>query len=288
MENALTIIQRDILKLKLVEKVEIFVNDDNCLIGINSLISDKLHMLRVPKSVYNIDLQEDKVCAVCSEFTLSGKLGVVSGLRYLNGLKKISLNNVDILARNCFANLKSLQSFKVSSVSHIGFSCFYGCSNLQSFDFSCLKCGCVVEECAFISTGLRYVNTENLCNVTFKGHCFSYCDSIKELYLQGVCSFGESCFSNCTNLKNIVIEDDVEIGDLCFSSCSSLENVIIKNFNSVRNAENIFRFCGNVKIDIYGIDDLSDDVIEQVFSRYATNVTCHSGSYRRELYGQYR
>lgn len=179
-----------------------------------------------------------------TELTISGVAGVsANAVNNVDGITKITVENVKKLGDGCFADLPSLETVVLRGVEEYGTgifendtaltdvtlpdgltvvpeAMFKGCTALTEFDFSKIT---EVQNSAFYKTGIAAAVMPNL--TALGSSAFNSCTNLTEVDLGKVTELGTNIFQSCTSLTAIDLTDITSIGANVFSGCSKLSDV---------------------------------------------------------------
>ena len=162
------------------------------------------------------DTQEKGACIPDGICKASVKKLIIKNNIILNGTcnEYINLSSVEIenerstISKQCFKELKKLQTVRLAGKAAFKEECFYGCEALENL---------YVGSCRTIET-----------------NAFYGCSSLKKLEISGGVNFiEESAFEGCTGLTKVNIGKKVfEIGKRAFYGCEKLESVELPVYTS--------------------------------------------------------
>ena len=162
------------------------------------------------------DTQEKGACIPDGICKASVKKLIIKNNIILNGTcnEYINLSSVEIenerstISKQCFKELKKLQTVRLAGKAAFKEECFYGCEALENL---------YVGSCLTIET-----------------NAFYGCSSLKKLEISGGVNFiEESAFEGCTGLTKVNIGKKVfEIGKRAFYGCEKLESVELPVYTS--------------------------------------------------------
>jgi hypothetical protein len=185
---------------------------------------------------------------------------VSGGLPYYENYGQKYFTNDSIMGNNMFCNKENLYRVLIPlSTKSIQSEVFANCVNLRTTEIP--DNVSQINNYSFTGcTGLSSVRV----NCKSLSSCFKGLPSIKELYLHGVCSIGNSAFSNCNNLSIIELGDSLNtIGDNCFYSCTSLQSIRIPSkVNKIGNYS--FAGCNNLS-SIYSYNTTPPEIYSGTF-----------------------
>jgi len=172
------------------------------------------------------------------------KTVTIHHIKELRKAKKFIFMKVSAIAECAFKEHRYIESILPNGVEKIGCSAFEGCDNLREILLpetvsnigSCAFKNCIMLEEIILPENTRFKIIEK--------ECFSYCTSIKNVYIpDNVLYICEKAFFECTMLESVVIGRNVRrIEDNAFANCISLKSITI----SANFEDDIERIFGDI------------------------------------------
>lgn len=169
-------------------------------------------------------------------------------------LKDILSENKIEIGKRCFRNCISLKkipkNIKIKSNSSRAFE---NCTELESVDIKDLYITSNISKIIIIPESLfrgckklkKVYNSS--CISSMGSYVFSGCDSLEEIYLNGINKISPASFSNCKKLRKVKIcEGTKTIGNRAFYKCPNLSEVKLPDSIAKIGTE-AFRYCKNLK-----------------------------------------
>jgi hypothetical protein len=151
-----------------------------------------------------------------------------------NTITRIGGVNVVSIGGWAFNSCNSLIEVDFPEAIFIGEEAFANCYNLESVSFQKLETlGVYYDEDKIYSSG-----------------AFSYCTSLKTVYMPKLKIIGKSAFINCEALESVSFPEVTYIGMVAFVRCTNLTSVLLPNLIIIENApagvSGIFTECPNL------------------------------------------
>ena len=182
----------------------------------------KKYKVMIESQISDGNLEIDDVGTICKD--------AFSEFQDFEGLKSITVKEVDLIEEGAFRGVKSLEAVTACSNVEVEGFAFENCESLK---YVCEKEG--------FDCNLSY----NIGESAFEG------TAIASLRVSEIAKIEKKAFYNCRNLEKIEIKaEEILIGEEAFANCQALSNlkIIISDIQNLKIDKSAFNGCDNLKM----------------------------------------